>query len=248
MKLKSERKFEARLQPRGICHVAAAIIGSAVVGAVASTSASNKASKAADRAAGSADRTAALSEERYADWRSTYKPLGDSLVADAMQAGGVADQARAAEAAQGDVTQSFGRAREDLTHSLTAYGVNPDNGRFGASMARLNLSEAAAGAGAQNLARNTVIDKSRAFKLDVNNSGSGIPSSSLAAMSGAANSQANIANMRAGQASREAAGYGAIANTAIRGLGDWWGKDAGTSDYATLNSGFTGNYGLENYG
>lgn len=233
--------------------VAAAIIGSAVVGGVASNSASRRAGAAQDRASDSANRTAALAEEQYTDWRSTYKPLGDSLVRDAMQSGGLDEQARESERANGDVTQAFGRARTGLISNLASYGVDPSSSKYATSMTRLDLGEAAAGAGAQNAARTAVIDRSRAFKLDVNNSGRGIGSSSLAAMSGATGALGTIASMRAATASRDATGYGAIGGAAIRGLGDWWrsrgdGTDpASGTDPALLRSGFTANYNPDNH-
>ena len=239
--------------------VAAAIIGSAVVGGIASRRASNQAADAQNRATDvanrqqdAANRQQDLAEEQYSDWRTTYKPLSDQLARDAMRAGSPEEYAINAERAKGDVTQAFTAARQGLSDRLNSFGVDPSSGKYAVTTGRMDLAEAAAGAGAQNKARTDTRDKARAFQLDVSAQGRGMVGSAMNGFAQAANglaqatnAQTMIANNAANTASRQAAGWGAVANTAIRGLSDWWSRPSATSasglgPYGSMTTGLDG--------
>lgn len=207
---------------------AAATLVAAGIGASASRRASRQAADAQNRATDAANRQQDLAEEQYNDWRTTYKPLSDRLANEAMKAGGAEDYAMAAERAKGDVTQSFAAARQGLSDRLNSFGVDPSSGKYAVTTGRMDLAEAAAAAGAQNKARTDTKNQARAFQLDVSAQGRGMVGNAMSGLSQAANAQTNIANNAANTASRQAAGWGAVANTAIRGLSDWWNRPSAT--------------------
>lgn len=207
---------------------AIATLAAAAIGANASRRASNQAASAQNRATDAANRQQDMAEEQYNDWRTTYKPLSDRLAADAMKAGGAEDYAIAAERAKGDVTQAFTAARQGLSDRLNSFGVDPSSGKYAVTTGRMDLAEAAAAAGAANKARTDTRDKARAFQLDVSAQGRGMVGNAMNGLAQATNAQTMIANNAANTASRQAAGWGAVANTAIRGLSDWWNRPPST--------------------
>ena len=246
-KTRSESKLDARLEMLGICQVAAAVIGSAVVGAVASSNAADAQQSAAQTAAdaqtsaadkqyGIANRQQDLAEQQYQDYKDTYQPLEHQLVNDAQTADSNANQQIAADRASSDVIQAYDTARANQKRQLTSFGVNPNSGRADALDARMNVDEAAAQAGAQNNARQQVKNLAYAKKIDAASIGKGLPAAASSGLATAASTtSAAGGNMaRAGQygidsanAQYNNAGYiGAGVNRVAQAAGNsgWFGS------------------------
>lgn len=199
-----------------------AAAGGAVVSNLMNRSATNAANRANQTAADSAAKQAQIAADQYNDWKSDFLPLQHDLVADAKKAGSAYEYDRAAELANGDVTQAYGRAKADLSSRLASFGVDPSSGKYAATLGKLGLAEAAAGAGAMNKARDAVTDKAWAKKIDVYSAGKGIPGQAMAGLSSAAQTNAMVAGNYQNQASRNAAGIGSFVQQVTPGLQKWW--------------------------
>lgn len=201
-------------------------IGTAIVGSLVGAGASKLLNKGSQNAADDANRAAAdaatttaqISKDQYKDWQTDFLPLQHDLVADAKKAGSAYEYDRAAELANGDVTQAFGRAKADLSSRLASFGVDPSSGRYASTLGKLGLQEAAASAGAMNKARDAVTDKAWAKKIDVYSAGKGIPAQATAGLSSAANINAGLANTFQNNVSRNAMGIGNLVQKGIQ----WW--------------------------
>jgi hypothetical protein len=218
--------------------IVAAVAGSAVSGAM--NRGANRAAANANNAA--ADATAMqtqIAREQYDDWKTDFQPLQRQLVGEAKDAGGAEDMARAAESAAGDVTQAFGKAKESLSSRLTSYGIDPSQGKYAAQLGDMGLSEAAANAGAQTKARETTRDKGRAFRMDVYGLGKGLPAQAGAGLASASAANTAVAANAANQASRNSAGIGALVQTAVPGLQQWW-QNSGSGAPGAAPSGGAG--------
>jgi len=198
--------------------VAAAIIGSTALTVAANASTNRAAARANGQAADAASQQAQIAQEQYNDWKSDFLPLQHDLVTEAKKAGSAYEYDRAAELANGDVTQAYGRAKTDLASRLASYGVDPTQGKYATSFGRLGLAEAAAGAGAQNRARDAVTDKAWAKKADVYAMGKGIPGQATTGLASAAQTNAMVANNYSNQASRNAVGIGNFVQQGV----NWW--------------------------
>lgn len=101
-----------------------------------------------------------------ARYQGTFQPLEDQYIADAKAVAnptvmGANADGRAAQAAA-DVRQQFDLQRGAQTRQLTAMGVNPASGRFGATSAGAGQAEALAVAGASNMAKRQSLTEDRA--------------------------------------------------------------------------------------
>lgn len=96
-------------------------------------------------------------EARSADYynyeRTTFRPVEQRAVQQAMDFNTETAREEMAGAAASDVTQQMGVAREAGGRSLARYGINPNSAKFAAINNDLTLSEGLARAGAQNNAR-----------------------------------------------------------------------------------------------
>ena len=105
--------------------------------------------------------------DEYADYeRNTFRPLEQSIVADAKAYDTDAKREKLARQAAGDVSQAFGVARDQASRQFQSQGIRSDSGRFAALNNQLNVQEALARAGAQTSARNQADDLGYARKLD----------------------------------------------------------------------------------
>lgn len=214
-------------------------VAGAVVGATASNllnrGATNAANRANQTAADSAAQQAQIAADQYNDWKADFLPLQHDLVGEAKKAGSQYEYDRAAELANADVSQAYGRTKADLSSRLASYGIDPSSGKYAASFGRLGLAEAAAGAGAMNKARDAVTDKAWAKKIDAYSVGKGIPGQALAGLSSAAQTNAMVAGNYQNQASRNAAGIGSFIQQVTPGLQKWWSTPSPATGGATSN-------------
>lgn len=169
-----------------------------------------------------ANQQAQIAQQQYDDWKNDFLPLQHDLVREARGAGSQAELDRAAETANADVTQAFGRGKAELAGRLSSLGIDPSQGRFATTFGRYGLAEAAAQAGAQNTARTSTMDKAWGKKLDVYGMGRGIPAQAGAGLGAAAAMQGQIGANAANASSRNAMGIGSLFQQAIPGIQKWW--------------------------
>lgn len=168
-------------------------------------------------------RQQAEQSKEYADYnRETFRPLEQSIVADA--AGYDTAERREAEAgtAVADVGQQASIARQSQTRAQTRMGVNPNSGAAVSMQNQVSLGEAAAKAGAANTARKNVETVGFARKMDAAGLGRNLPSNSATAASvalNAGNSASGNAAAPVQQAQSAAAMMGQGFNTAITANG-----------------------------
>ena len=231
--------------------VAAAIIGSALVGAAASRSASKKAAAAQQGASDAAAQQAEIAREQWETYKETYQPLEKRLVADAQQFDSPERYAEAAGAAAADVNSQFGLARERLSRQP---GFDPSSAAAQAGMVGLELSQAASGATAQNAARRNIRDTAWARKVDAMSLGKGLPAQASSMLSSSANTMGNIASNQYTLADSQARNAGRVADRIFStpAVSNWLGNTgrAAFSNTAVGSSGFgTGlAYGNQDYG
>lgn len=138
----------------------------------------------------------------YADYnKSTFRPLEQGIVADAVAYDTVGKTNEAVGKAQADVNSGFSSAQAQQSRSLSRMGVNPSAGKALALGNQTAIAQAAALAGASNAARDKIELQGYARKMDAANMGRGL-ASSQATSAGVALNQGNsaVANgMQSGQ-------------------------------------------------
>lgn len=116
--------------------------------------------------------------ERY---NTTFAPIEDQLAAEAATAGGEADQGVAAGRAAADVTASNALAADARTRNLTSMGINPNSGRFAATMRAGDTLDTATVAGAKTNARLGARAQGLTLRQNTANLGRGLPTMTAAA-------------------------------------------------------------------
>lgn len=220
-RLKGHHKQACRLaEGSQFCNVAAALVGTAVVGAAFAPSAPDpnpgmQANAAASERVGMAQvdlanrqfeeskaRNARMDEitkqvtdaqlatmakqnalaDDYANYnKTTFRPLEESMVADANAAGGTAAQEAAASRAGADVAQAMTIQKGAAARDMARMGVNPASGRSAASNDALVLGGALGAAGAENTARLQEKQLGWAKKMDAASLGRGLPAANATA-------------------------------------------------------------------
>jgi hypothetical protein len=173
-----------------------------------------------------------LTRQANDDYRTTYRPLEQEIVADAKNYDTPERRAAEAAAASSDVERSIAAQRGATMREMERAGVNPASGKTIAMRGSMDLGAARAKAGAANTASKAVEQIGYARRMDAANLGRNIASSqgttaALAQQAGAgamaaqqsilAAGQAGNANMNAGYAGAQqglagsANSYGAVA-------------------------------------
>ncbi len=202
--------------------VAAAIVGSAVVGGLSSASAASSASDSANAAtAASSEATAAqleFSKQQYADWESAYGTIQDnlssyynSLTPDKYEAQGI--QA---------LNQSYATAQKQIDQSLAQRGIS-SSGLAAQAQVDLSTKQAQDTATVRATSEQAVAQEQMKFlSLGMNQYGAAANS-----VSGAYSNQANIAASQANVYNQQAA-------TASAGVGSALGS--GVNSYLSYNA------------
>jgi hypothetical protein len=129
----------------------------------------------------------------YADYnKTTFRPLEQSIVADANSYDTVGKTNEAVGKAQADVNAGFSSAQAQQSRSLSRMGVNPSSGRALAMGNQTAIAQAASLAGASSAARDKIELQGYARKMDAANMGRGL-ASSQATSAGVALNQGNSA-------------------------------------------------------
>lgn len=214
--LRGERKQDARLNGgHRYCGVAAAMLGSAVIGGIAANSAGKKAAKAGEGASELASTQADISKDQWDTYKTIYQPLEKQYVQDAQDYDNPANREEAAGLSSATIATQFGKARERLGRTP---GLDPSSAAYTSSLAGLDSTQAAADAVGQNAARQSVEDRGWARRTDALSLGKGLPAQASAGLGSAASLNAQLA----GNAQAQANGIGAgIGNLAFKAFDAW---------------------------
>jgi hypothetical protein len=126
--------------------------------------------------------------------RKVFWPLQDQVVNEAKDAGNLADQERAAGVAGDAVTRGLSDARTGLTRNLQQFGVNPTDGRFADSFAKLELDGAIGDAAARNTARIDARELGFNRRIAASGLGSGLEQGGNWALASASGNMTGLAN------------------------------------------------------
>lgn len=180
--------------------------------------------------------------------RDTYRPLEQSIVADAQRFNTEAYRDQLAGQAAADAGRAFGISQQQNQRAMASMGVNPNSGRFAAQQNASGLQQAAMRANAMTGARNQATQMGYARQLDAAGLGRGLAGASLGAYGGAS-SAGSMAGQNAQSAGQNymgnmAIGSGTIAagqNMQIQGLSNVLNNQ--TSAYVNSNDSFLGDVG-----
>ena len=187
-------------------------------------------------------------QDYYDYQQTTYRPLEQSIVADARNFNTEAYREQVAGQAAADAGRAFGIAQAQNQRAMASMGVNPNSGRFAGVTAATGLQQAASRAAAQTNARNQAEQMGYARQLDAAGLGRGLAGASAAAYGGAVNA-GNSAGMNAQSAGQNfmgnmSMGAGTIAagqNMQIQGLSSV--LNAQTNAYVNGGDSFLGDLG-----
>lgn len=218
--------------------VAAAIVGSAAIGALASRSANKAAARASNASADAAALQSQIAAEQWDKYQEIYDPLERQVVKEAQQYDTPENYAKAAGDASATVASQFGKAREQL---MRTPGLDPSSGAFQAGMTNLGLSEAANNAVQQNAARMKVKDTAFARKTDALSLGKGLPANASSALNSAASTNNALATFNTNLGLSQASAAGRVMDRiaspdSLNSMGSWL---SGPKTAAAGGSGFT---------
>lgn len=141
--------------------------------------------------------------------KDTYRPLEQSIVADAERFNTQAYQDQVSGQAAADAGRAFGISQQQNQRAMSSMGVNPNSGRFAGMQQASGLQQSVTRANAMTGARNQAQQMGYARKLDAAGLGRGLAGASSAAYGGASG-----AGSMAGQ-SAQSAGQNYMGNMAI---------------------------------
>lgn len=199
---------------------AAAAVGSAVVGGIASNSAAGKAADAQKAALDANAWQGRIAQDQWDQYKTTYQPLETQMVAAAKDYDNPATRNAAAAEAQAGVSSELGKAQDRLSRTV---GFDPSSAAGQAAETNLQLQGAAMGATSQNAARKQVQDTGYARQLDMLGMGKGLVANASTGMASAAATGGALANSAYKNANSEGAAAGQLAGGLIGGLSkvDW---------------------------
>lgn len=200
----------------------AAICAAVVGGVVASAMADDYGAEEANAAAADANRTQSqIANDQWNNYKKTYQPLENALVAEAGNYDSPENYAKAAGEAAATNASEFGKVKEALGRTP---GLDPSSSAYQAGMTQLGLQQAASSAVTQNAARQGVADTAYARKLNAVSLGKGLPAQASAGLSSVAGFNANMAANAQAQANQNAAGWGSLASRAFTGVANYMQK------------------------
>lgn len=186
----------------------------------------------------SMDQQSKIAGEQYDRYKSTFVPVEDQMVKDAMDYDSAQNIEKRKGIAAANVNQSFSNAAGQSARTLSRYGLNPNSSAFARENAKLFNQEALASAGAQTGAAFDTMDKGIALRAGAAQTGRGLTNTALGAFAGSTNSASaagNISAQGAGVTNQGISTVGNGFNTAIAGnqsagnlmLGDFNGRMQG---------------------
>jgi hypothetical protein len=150
-----------------------------------------------------------MARDYYNYQRDTFRPLEESIVADAQNFNTEAYREQLAGQAAADVGLAFSRTQRANERAMGSMGVNPNSGRFAGVNAASNLGLAANRAAAMTGTRRQAEQLGYARSLDAAGLGRNLSGASLAAYGGATASGSAAGN------SAQSAGQNYMGNMAI---------------------------------
>ena len=186
-------------------------------------------------AANASNTQARIANEQWQRYKEVYAPLESSMVKEAQNYDSPENYAKAAGEAQATVSSQFGKARERLSRTP---GLDPSSPGATASMAGLDLAQAATDATQQNAARQKVKDVAYARKTDAISLGKGLPAMASSALGQSANASLAQAQFQQGQANAQAGASGRIVDRVLNNpsTSNWINnKFGGGSSAQTIN-------------
>lgn len=130
-----------------------------------------------------ADRQMAVQDESLANARKAqgryegvYQPLEDQAVKEAASYDSAANREKYMSRASAGVAQNFDAQRIAAAQNLESFGVDPSSTRYAALDASMRVAQAAAQAGAANMAGDQVEATARQLRANAINVGRGLPS------------------------------------------------------------------------
>lgn len=189
-----------------------------------------------------------MARDYYNYQRDTFRPLEESIVADAQNFNTEAYREQLASQAAADAGLAFGRTQRANERAMASMGVNPNSGRFAGVNAASNLGLAANRAAAMTGTRRQAEQLGYARSLDAAGLGRNLSGASLAAYGGA------TASGSAAGGSAQSAGQNYMGNMAIGSgtIGSGLGMNiqglssvlnAQTNAYVNTNDSFLGDLG-----
>lgn len=189
-------------------------------------------------AVNSMDQQSKIAGEQYDRYKSTFIPVEDQMVKDAMDYDSAANIEKRRGIAAANVNQSFSNAAGQSARQLSRYGLNPNSSAFARENAKLFNQEALASAGAQTGAAFDTMDKAIALRAGAAQTGRGLTNTALGAFAGSTNSAS-----AAGNISAQGAG---VTNQGINTMGQ--GFNTGISGNNSAGNLYLGQFGAEMQG
>ena len=186
----------------------------------------------------SMDQQSKMAGEQYDRYKSTFIPVEDQMVKDAMDYDSAANIEKRRGIAAANVNQSFSNAAGQSARTLSRYGLNPNSSAFARENAKLMNQEALASAGAQTGAAFDTMDKAVALRAGAAQTGRGLTNTALGAFAGSANSAST-----AGGISAQGAG---VLNQGISTMGQ--GFNTGIAGNQSAGNLYLGQFGAQMQG
>lgn len=166
---------------------------------------------------------AEIAKEMWRQYKTTYLPKEQQFAEEAFNYDTEGQRQKQAGLAQADVTSAFANQREQSARQMASLGIDPSSGAWASNDGKMRMAEAAAGAGAKNMARQNVENMGYARKQDAISLGKGMPGTASASMAQAGAAYGNIANNQVQQNQNDSANLG----SSVRGGMDFYrtGKD-----------------------
>lgn len=191
-----------------------------------------------ERFLASQDKQEAFADQQNAYYESTFKPVEQQMVRDAMDYDSDANIQRRAGIAGANVEQQFSQAVQENNRNLSRYGLNPNSSAFARVNENLMREKALGVAGAKTGAAFDTMDRGIALRAGAANFGRNMPNTAAAYynLSGQSGGQAfGTQSGMMNSANQNAAMMGQGFNTAISGnssagnlmLGDFAGRMRG---------------------
>lgn len=210
-----------------------AVIGAVAAPVIGSLLADDNGAEGANDAAADANRLQAqIARDQWNRYKEIYEPLERGMVQEAQNFESLENYAKAAGDASATVSQQFGKARDRLTRTP---GLDPSSGAYQASVAGLDLAQAATDATQQNAARQKVKDTAYARKTDALSLGKGLPANASSMLSTSANNNLSLAQAGVTQANNQAAAIGRITDRVFSSptVSNWLGNASTAMRYDT---------------
>lgn len=166
-----------------------------------------------ERYLGTMEKQQEFAEKQNAYYESTFKPVEQQMVRDAMNYDSAENVSRRQGIAAANVQQQFSNAQQETARNLSRYGLNVNSGAFAATNERLMREAALQKAGAATGAAFDTMDRGIALRAGAANFGRNMPNTA-AAYYGGANQSGGMAMNTSTQANQTA-----VNNAGVMGQG-----------------------------